>query len=63
MNETTAVIKGPMVFVVFNPLNCSFFLFFGFFFATLPKYAEVRGTSQPGTELTCPVLKAQSLNH
>lgn len=60
MNETTAVIKGPMVFAVFNPLNCSVFFFF---LATLQKYAEVRGTSQPGTELMCPALKAHSPNH
>lgn len=61
MNETAAVIKGPMVFAVFNPLNCSGFFFF--FLATLRKYPEVRGTSQPGTELTCPALKAHSPNH
>lgn len=30
MNETAAVIKGPMVFAVFNPLNCSGFFFFFF---------------------------------
>lgn len=53
MNETAAVIKGPMVFAVFNPLNCSGFFFFFFWphSESTRKYAE-----RPNQELNSRAL-------